>query len=196
MGDPAVSRAPRVTGRHLVPCVAVLLASLWCGGCAAGHGTEHAAEPAAAAAPAPGTTLAEIAAALGCTAEITVDAEELKEGACGAGQEAYRMATFTAGQGQQAWLAESRMYGGTYLVGDRWVVTAASAEALTPLRERLGGTIETGASHGSEHSSEHSPEHSSEHSSEQGSEHGAEHGSEHGPEHGPAPGTEPGPGPS
>ncbi|MFD9359229.1 hypothetical protein [Streptomyces sp. NPDC060031] len=164
--------------------MAVLLASLWCGGCAAGHGTEHATEPAAAAAAAPGTTLAEIATALGCTAEITVEAEELKEGACGAGQEAYRMATFTAAQGQQAWLAESRMYGGTYLVGDRWVVTAASAEALTPLRERLGGTIETGASHGSEHGSEH------------GAEHGSEHGSEHGAEQGAAPGTEPSPGPS
>ncbi|MFG2999899.1 hypothetical protein [Streptomyces sp. NPDC048340] len=149
-------RPARVTGRHLVPCVAVLLASLWCGGCTAGHGTEQEPGPAAA----PGTTVAEIAAALGCTAEITVDAEELKEGACGTGPEAYRMATFAAGQGQRAWLAESRMYGGTYLVGDRWVVTAASADALTPLRERLGGTIETGTSHGSEHGSAHGRQHS------------------------------------
>ncbi|MFJ6793037.1 hypothetical protein [Streptomyces sp. NPDC091268] len=136
------SGPPRVTGRHLVPCAAVLLASLWCGGCAAGHAAERA--PAAAA---PAASLSEIAAALGCTAEITVEAQELTEGACGTGPEAYRMATFAAGSGQRAWLAESRPYGGTYLVGDRWVVTAASAQALAPLRDRLGGTIETGASH-------------------------------------------------
>lgn len=191
----AVPDSPRITARHVVPCVAVLIASLMCGGCAGqgqaahrGGGGSRPAEtsasgpaatgpassgpassgpassgpastgpassgPASSARPA---TLQEIAAALGCTAEVTVDAEELREGACGAGEEGYRMVTFSADQGQSAWLAESQMYGGTYLVGNRWVVTAASAEALAPLRERLGGTVESGASHGAEHTPGHS----------------------------------------
>ncbi|MGW7102180.1 hypothetical protein [Streptomyces sp. NPDC054838] len=141
-------QSPRITARHLAPCLAVLLASLLCGGCGTGHAKAHAA----AAPPAAGrVTVQDLAAALGCTAEITVDAEELREGACGAGAAGFRIATFTADEGQRAWLAQSREYGGTYLVGDRWVVTAASAEALAPLRERLGGKVETGDSHGAAH---------------------------------------------
>ncbi|MFF1560671.1 hypothetical protein [Streptomyces sp. NPDC058279] len=141
-------QSPRVTARHLAPCVAVLLASLLCGGCAGGPAK---ARPAAATRAASHVTVQDLAAALGCTAEITVDAEELREGACGAGAAGFRIETFTADEGQRAWLAQSREYGGTYLVGDRWVVTAASAEALAPLRERLGGTVETGDSHGPDH---------------------------------------------
>ncbi|MET9603590.1 hypothetical protein ABZZ17_00845 [Streptomyces sp. NPDC006512] len=151
-----MSDSPRITARHLLPCAVVLLASLLCGGCAGQHekapddagsarqGAAGDLGPVSTARPA---TLQEIAAVLGCTPEITVDAEELKEAACGQGRDAYRMTTFSADQGQRAWLTESSMYGGTYLVGNRWVVTAASAEALAPLRERLGGTVANGASH-------------------------------------------------
>lgn len=74
---------PRVTARHLAPCVAVLVASLLCGGCATGHAKVRPV--AAASARANGVSVQDLAAALGCTAEITVDAEELREGACGAG---------------------------------------------------------------------------------------------------------------
>ncbi|MFD5885647.1 hypothetical protein ACFWHQ_06605 [Streptomyces sp. NPDC060334] len=187
-----MSASPRITARHLVPCVAVLIASMMCGGCA-GQGKARAgvtdAHPAGAstaaasstptappsatpATPAPSSTarpasLDQIAAALDCRPEITVDAEELKEGACGTGKEGFRMATFAADQGQRAWLDESRVYGGVYLVGERWVVTAASAEALAPLRERLGGTVETGSGHGASHGTEHD--------ASQGPSQGAEH---------------------
>lgn len=139
---------PRVTARHVAPCVAVLLTSLLCGGCASGHAK---ARPVPATRAASHVTVQDLAGALGCTAEITVDAEELREGACGAGATGYRIATFTADEGQREWLKESRAYGGTYLVGDRWVITAASAEALAPLRERLGGTVESGDDHGAGH---------------------------------------------
>ncbi|WP_053788740.1 hypothetical protein [Streptomyces sp. XY332] len=138
-------RSPRTAA------AAALLATLLCGGCAARVAAgpqdpdESSSAPASSARPAP---LQEIAAALGCTPEITVDAEELREGACGAGQEGFRMATFTTEQGRQSWLTEAQMYGGTYLVGPTWVVTAASAEALAPARTRLGGTIETAPGHG------------------------------------------------
>ncbi|MEU5808761.1 hypothetical protein [Streptomyces sp. NPDC047718] len=165
------------TPRHLAAC-AVLPVLLLCGGCAGGgtaapqgSGAEDRAVAGAAAtgaAGAPGATpsaspsgnpsaspaarpdsFQEIAAALGCTPEVTVDAEEIREGACGTGPQAYRMATFTTEEGRSAWLAESRMYGGNYLVGPRWVVTAATPEALGPLHDKLGGTLESGAAHGS-----------------------------------------------
>ncbi|MFJ3925929.1 hypothetical protein [Streptomyces sp. NPDC090022] len=181
-----MSHPPRIGARHCLPAVAVLAAALLCGGCA-GHGqgsgpahgaADHETDPAAS--PAPGhpqghaaagresggrtVTVQEIAAAVGCTAEITVDAEELREGACGTGKDAYRMLTFTAEEGRRAWLAEARNYGGSYLVGDRWIVTAASAEALAPLRDRLGGTVESGDSHTGGHGGGHAGGHGGGHS--------------------------------
>ncbi|MFG2388404.1 hypothetical protein ACGFYF_05925 [Streptomyces lavendulae] len=144
----------RPTGR-LLTAVAVMCASLLCGGCGESrpeHGADAAGSvPAAKAAPAspaaPGTSVEEIAGALGCTAEMSVEADELRQGACETAQGAYRVTTFTADQGLRSWLAETRTYGGVYLVGDRWVVTGPSAQALTALHDRLGGTIETGTSH-------------------------------------------------
>ncbi|MFK0252703.1 hypothetical protein [Streptomyces sp. NPDC090445] len=145
--------------RHLAAC-AVLPVLILCGGCAGGgtatpqdsdaSSSASAAAPAAGPAARPGS-FDEIAAVLGCTPEVTVDAEEIREGACGTGPQSYRMATFTTEEGRSAWLAESRVYGGTYLVGPRWVVTAATPEALGPLHDRLGGTLESGTDHGSGH---------------------------------------------
>ncbi|MER7461569.1 hypothetical protein [Streptomyces sp. NPDC097981] len=165
-------RSPRIAA-------AVLLATLLCGGCAArvAAGPQGPAPspsaPASSARPAP---LQQIADALGCTPEITVDADELREGACGAGQEGFRMATFTSEQGRQTWLTEAQMYGGTYLVGPDWVITAASAEALAPAHTRLGGTIQTVAGHGS---SPHDPAHDASPDPAHDPTHDASHGSPH-----------------
>ncbi|WP_053633093.1 MULTISPECIES: hypothetical protein [unclassified Streptomyces] len=131
-------------------CAAVLL----CGGCS-GDTTAPAGSAKAASPAAPGTSIEEIATAIGCTAEVSVDADELRQGGCETGQGAYRMATFAAQKGLRAWLDEARAYGGVYLVGDRWVVTTQSTDALNALRERLGGSVETGTDHGGP-SSEHS----------------------------------------
>ncbi|MFJ7260310.1 hypothetical protein ACIQV2_09095 [Streptomyces globosus] len=138
------------TSARLAACAAALPVLLLCGGCGEGGAApgDGAAAPSASQAPRP-APLAEIAGALGCTPEVTVDAEELREGACGTGPTAYRMATFGTEEGRSAWLAEARAYGGTYLVGPRWVVTAGSAEALAPVRDRLGGAIESAPGHGS-----------------------------------------------
>ncbi|MFJ6777680.1 hypothetical protein [Streptomyces yangpuensis] len=119
-------------------CVTVLL----CGGCAG-----HAATPASGEAAKPATSIEEIATAIGCTAEVSMEADELRQGGCQTEQGAYRMVTFAAQKGLSAWLEEARAYGGVYLVGDRWVVTTQSADALNTLRGRLGGSVETGTAH-------------------------------------------------
>ncbi|OKK22995.1 hypothetical protein AMK16_04175 [Streptomyces sp. CB00455] len=134
---------------------------LLAGGCAGGparggaRAQESAPSAAAGEGAAPSTSIEEIAAAVGCTAHVDVQAEELREGGCDTGEGAFRMVTFAADQGLRSWLTEARVYGGTYLVGSRWVVTAPSPEALGTLRERLGGTLEAGADHG-DHAA-HSP---------------------------------------
>lgn len=137
---------PHIGARHVLPCAVVLLASLLCAGCGGSGPSSPAPAPARVAGPAP-APLDLIADALGCRAEVVVEAEELREGACQVGPQAYRMATFSTGAGRETWLAESRAYGGTYLVGDLWVVTAATPEALTPLHDHLGGTLESGTAH-------------------------------------------------
>ncbi|MFF4261619.1 hypothetical protein ACWGCK_24920 [Streptomyces virginiae] len=133
---------------------AVCVAALLCGGCSSKAAAQHTSTKASASqtpAAAPGTSLEQIATAIGCTAEVNVEVEELRQGGCQAGQVVYRMVTFAAEKGLHSWLTEARMYGGLYLVGDRWVVTAPTEESLTALRGRLGGTLETGDTHGGAH---------------------------------------------
>ncbi|MEU4353386.1 hypothetical protein [Streptomyces virginiae] len=164
---PSTARpAHRIRPPFAAVAAACAAAVLLCGGCAgdttAPAGSAKAAGPATPAAP--GTSIEEIATAIGCTAEVSVEADELRQGGCETGQGAFRMATFAAQEGLRAWLDEARAYGGVYLVGDRWVVTTRSADALNALRERLGGSVETGTEHGGP-SSEHSG--SSEHTGHQ-----------------------------
>ncbi|MFF1415095.1 hypothetical protein ACFVX6_35910 [Streptomyces sp. NPDC058289] len=133
------------------PRAIALLAALLCTACTAGAGSTGSTGTggggrAASPPPAP-EPLDRIAAALGCSPEVTVDAQELREGACAVGAQAFRLATFSTAEGRAAWLSESRQYGGTYLVGERWIITAPSPDALTPARERLGGTLDSAPDH-------------------------------------------------
>ncbi|MEY2226407.1 MULTISPECIES: hypothetical protein [Streptomyces] len=149
---PSTDRRTRRIRPSLPALAAVCVAALLCGGCSSKAAAQHtSAEASQTPAAAPGTSLEQIATAIGCTAEVNVEAEELRQGGCQAGQVVYRMVTFAAEKGLHSWLTEARMYGGLYLVGDRWVVTAPTEEALTALRGRLGGSLETGDSHGGAH---------------------------------------------
>ncbi|MCX4782024.1 hypothetical protein [Streptomyces sp. NBC_01264] len=132
-------------GALRAPRTIALLAALLCAGCTAGAGGTGGGR-AAPPLPAP-EPLDRIAAAVGCSPEVTVDAQELREGACAVGAQAFRLATFSTAQGRAAWLSESRQYGGTYLVGERWIITAPSADALAPARARLGGTLDSAPVH-------------------------------------------------
>ncbi|MEC4019570.1 hypothetical protein [Streptomyces sp. H27-D2] len=110
----------------------------------AGHtGGTHSGKPATGTA-----SIEEIADAIGCTPDITAGSQELRQGACKNRRGEYRMVTFAAEKGQHAWLTEAQMYGGTYLVGKRWVVTARKEKSLRTLRTSLGGSLEKGAVHG------------------------------------------------
>ena len=76
----------------------------------------------------------------GCEAEIRIEADELREGLCDSEQADYRITTFPAEKYKEAWLDAASVYGGTYLVGPRWVVST-KAEHLDQARDKLGGTI-------------------------------------------------------
>ena len=55
----------------------------------------------------------------------------------------YVLATFATDRGQWEWINEAKDYGGSYLVGRKWVVVG-DPRVVTALRARLGGTVETG----------------------------------------------------
>ena len=82
-----------------------------------------------------------IAGLTGCEAEIRVEAEELREGMCHTKKADYVITTFPHQKYQQTWLDAASVYGGTYLVGSRWVVSA-EPETLGHLRAKLGGTVQ------------------------------------------------------
>jgi hypothetical protein len=113
---------------------AVALLGTGCGG----QDTDAAGGPVA---------LERIGEAVGCTPQVQTDVRELRQGACTTARGAYVMLTFASEAGQKSWLEEAQPYGGSYLIGKRWVVEA-EPEALEPVREKLGGRVEEGAHHG------------------------------------------------
>ncbi|MCZ4101207.1 hypothetical protein [Streptomyces sp. H39-C1] len=131
-------------GRVVAALCVVLLS-----GCTGNAHTKStaAAVPTTVPAVAGPASIQQIAAVLGCKAEISVVATELRQGSCRTGQGEFRMLTFAAETGQRDWLTEAQAYGGIYLVGTRWIVTAQSQEALKGLRATLGGTIQAAPEH-------------------------------------------------
>lgn len=95
----------------------------------------------------PGTSsVEELARRIGCTAEITTDAADLRQGMCTSGGEEIWIATFPTSTARDAWISEAKAYGGSYLVGDGWVVVLSDATADL-LHGLLGGVIVSGADH-------------------------------------------------
>lgn len=93
------------------------------------------------------STVERLAAAAGCAPAIETDTSGLREGTCLTGRGSYVMATFHSTSAMRAWLAESQAYGGSYLVGERWVV-AGPPVALRPVQQRMGGELQADARHG------------------------------------------------
>ncbi|MFI7386766.1 hypothetical protein [Streptomyces sp. NPDC049813] len=102
----------------------------------------------------PGTasgSLEQLARRAGCRPDLQTDAAELRQANCGSGEGRYVLATFATDRGQAEWLDAADDYGGTYLVGRKWIVVGAEA-TVTRLRGRLGGTVERSSSHHSDRS--------------------------------------------
>lgn len=82
-----------------------------------------------------------IAGLLGCEPAIRTEADELREGTCRSAKANYLITTFPAEKFKLTWLDSASIYGGTYLVGPRWVVSGRP-ELLEPAREKVGGDIQ------------------------------------------------------
>ncbi|MCL8013136.1 hypothetical protein [Streptomyces sp. AS02] len=100
--------------------------------------TSVAATVAGVVAPAKIEVIADLT---GCEVKIRTEADELREGVCRTEQGDYLITTFPAEKYKLTWLDAASVYGGKYLVGTRWVVSA-KPKVLERLRPRLGGNIQ------------------------------------------------------
>ncbi|MFJ3617260.1 hypothetical protein ACIPSH_03810 [Streptomyces iakyrus] len=136
------SRVPRPGALAAAGVLVVLPLVTACGGDKDAGGGKAA--PSVTAAPAAGVVapakVEVIAGLTGCKAKIRIDADELRQGLCRTEKADYLITTFPEDKLKETWLESARVYGGKYLVGTRWVVSAKPA-LLESFRAKLGGTI-------------------------------------------------------
>lgn len=110
-------------------------------GCGGGGGGDDASGSGGSGAAA---SLQDIATKAGCSS-ITADSEELyvrEGGTCTAGDDELSVYTFNDAAAQQSWLEVAKGFGGVYVVGDRWVVSAPDADAAQRVQQKAGGEVQ------------------------------------------------------
>ena len=82
-----------------------------------------------------------IAKLTGCEVTIRTDAKELRGGICHTADGDYLITTFPEEKYKLVWLDSAAVYGGKYLVGTKWVISAPP-KLQESLRQKVGGTFE------------------------------------------------------
>ncbi|MBL1112068.1 hypothetical protein JK364_06545 [Streptomyces sp. 110] len=153
-------RAPRRHGPRAVAAVAAVGALLAIAGCGGGDGKAdakaetggnggNAARPSASASPTPKAARVEqLASAAGCEPEFTTKVDDYRQAVCKNSKGKFLFLDFVTAKNQRDWLETAQMYGGVYLVGNRWVLSSSPRKNMEEFRERFGGTIEEGTSYG------------------------------------------------
>ncbi|TMR91797.1 hypothetical protein [Nonomuraea basaltis] len=131
----------------IVLSLLVIAAALALTGCSvqadADSGPGSAVSTAGPSGKAPRTyTVEQLAAATGCTAKITLKALDYRKGECTSDGVPYVFLDFDTAEGQREWLDYAGMYGGLYLVGDRWALSAKSKSFMQELSRKFGGTVQ------------------------------------------------------
>ncbi|MES5824127.1 hypothetical protein [Streptomyces sp. RG80] len=132
--------------RLTLACLALtpLLLATGCGGGGSDE-SKVSSDTAVTAAPSAGVVapakVEVIAGLVGCKVKIRTDADELREGVCKGKDGDFLITTFPEERFKLTWLDAASIYGGKYLVGTRWVVSAPEA-LLKKFRPELGGKIQ------------------------------------------------------
>lgn len=87
-------------------------------------------------------TVEELATTVGCTPAFQGRTADFRQALCTVGETDYMLLDFVTDDGQKAWYDNAIIYGGSYLVGERWILTSTSEERMTKLQDELGGAIE------------------------------------------------------
>lgn len=94
-------------------------------------------------------TVQQLASAIGCDAKVTLKAKDYRQAECTHEGIKYWLFDFDQASGQREWLDYAEMYGGIYLTGDRWALSAKSKEYMVELSKKIGGTVEVRGADGS-----------------------------------------------
>lgn len=132
-------RGRRSGGRAAAVVLAGLALLTACGGGGGGEDKPHVP-------PTVTGSLEQLATKAHCEPNIQTDAQELRQANCTTDEGRYVLATFATDRGQREWINEANDYGGSYLVGRKWVAVG-EANVVAALRGRLGGTVETASPH-------------------------------------------------
>lgn len=132
------------------PAGRVLVAIILCGIALAGCSSSDA-DPKTAASPSPSESppvtgsVEQVAARLDCKPVIRTDADELRQGVCGTGDSEFSVTTFPAEKFKFTWLDAAAGWGGWYVVGPRWAVSASTKDQATARQKKLGGSLVDGS---------------------------------------------------
>lgn len=131
-----------ITLRYRAPVLSIVSVFL-----VVGCGTEPKAADSPGSAPSASPSLGvltveELGAKLGCEATITLKAADYRQANCTTSEGKHVLLDFATTTGQRAWLEYAQNFGGIYLVGDRWALSAVSRQYMQTLQAKLGGTVE------------------------------------------------------
>ena len=87
----------------------------------------------------------QVAARLDCKPQIRTDADELRQGICGTGNAEFSVTTFPAEKFKAIWLDAAAGWGGWYVVGPRWAVSASTKDQAVARQQKLGGSLVDGS---------------------------------------------------
>jgi hypothetical protein len=90
----------------------------------------------------------ELATTIGCTPEFQGTTTDFRQASCKKNNDKYMLLDFATDEGQKDWYEYAIIYGGSYLVGERWIVTSTSEKKMISLQEKIGGAIEQDESMG------------------------------------------------
>jgi hypothetical protein len=113
-----------------------------------GHHFSSSPTTSTSALPSTFRTWQELATIVGCEAELQGRAADFRQAMCVKDGDSFVFLDFDTEQGQRDWLEYAVLYGGVYLVGERWVLSGRSKEYMESLRPTLGGNIEWSDEHG------------------------------------------------
>lgn len=87
-------------------------------------------------------TVEELAEKVGCTPDFQGTTSDFRQAACKTDAARYILFDFETDAKKRTWLDGALIYGGTYLVGEKWILTTMKNADLERLRGEIGGTVE------------------------------------------------------
>jgi hypothetical protein len=142
--------SPRLPGLVAIACAFVVA------GCGVPAQTAPVATTRSTPAPKPTKpyTVEQLAATVGCTPTFQGKTSDFRQAHCKVGKTDFLMLDFLTDDGAQAWYDTAIIYGGSYLVGERWILTSSSEDEMAKLQDELGGSIKQDKSMGAGHGME------------------------------------------